>query len=109
MSVSSSGYYKGKYRQEHPTMKMISRKSDIDLIKAIHKKHPFHSYRWINAYARNKYGVIWSDNHVHLCCKYENINLKVKNYQCWNYYYLLILKTIFFIKITLKYHKEALQ
>lgn len=73
MSVSRFGYYKWKYRQEHPTTKMISRQSDIDLIKEIHKKHPSHGYRWINAYARNKYGVVWSNNHVHLCCKYENI------------------------------------
>ncbi|WP_349814490.1 IS3 family transposase [Thomasclavelia cocleata] len=81
MSVSRSGYYKWKYRQEHPTIKMISRKSDIGLIKEIHKKHPSHGYRWINAYARNKYGVIWSDNHVHLCCKYENIKSQGKHYQ----------------------------
>ena len=40
MSVSRSGYYKWKYRQEHPTTKMISRQSDIDLIKEIHKNPP---------------------------------------------------------------------
>ena len=33
MSVSRSGYYKWRYRQEHPTMKMISRQSDIELMK----------------------------------------------------------------------------
>ena len=81
MSVSRSGYYKWKYRQEHPSTKMISRQSDIDLIKEIHKKHPSHGYRWINAYARNKYGVVWSNNHVHLCCKYENIKSQGKHYQ----------------------------
>ena len=58
MSVSRAGYYKWKHRQEHPTTKIISRQSDIDLIKEIHKKHPSHGYRWINAYARNKYGVV---------------------------------------------------
>lgn len=81
MSVSRFGYYKWKYRQEHPTMKMISRQSDIELIKEIHAKHPSHGYRWINAYARNKYGVVWSNNHVHLCCKYENIKSQGKHYQ----------------------------
>ena len=70
MTVSRSGYYKWKYRQEHPTQKMISRQSDIILIKKIHEKHPSHGYRWINAYARLHYGIIWSYNHVHLCCKY---------------------------------------
>ena len=52
MSVSRSGYYKWKYRQEHPTMKMISRQSDIDLITEIHNKHKesgfkIHSFNFI--------------------------------------------------------------
>ena len=81
MSVSRSGYYKWKYRQEHPTQKMISRQSDIELIKEIHDKHPSHGYRWINAYARLHYGIVWSDNYVHLCCKYEGIKSKGKHYQ----------------------------
>ncbi len=81
MSVSRSGYYKWKFRQEHPTDKMISRQSDIDLIKKIHEKHPSHGYRWINAYARLHYGIVWTDNHVHLCCKYEGIRSKGKHYQ----------------------------
>jgi len=81
MSVSRSGYYKWKYRQEHPTDKMVSRQSDIKLIKEIHEKHPSHGYRWINAYARLHYGIVWSDNHVHLCCKYEGIRSTGKHYQ----------------------------
>lgn len=81
MSVSRSGYYKWKYRNEHPTLKMISRRSDIDLIREIHSKHPSHGYRWIKAYAENKHGIVWSNNHVHLCCKYEGIRSKGKHYQ----------------------------
>ena len=81
MSVSRSGYYKWKYRQEHPTMKIISRQTDIDLITEIHNKHKAHGYRWINAYARQKYGIVWSDHHVHLCCKYANIKYQGKHYQ----------------------------
>lgn len=81
MSVSRSGYYKWKYRQIHPTNKILSRQSDIKLIKEIHDKHPSHGYRWINAYARQKYGIVWSDYHVHLCCKYEGIRSKGKHYQ----------------------------
>ena len=57
MSVSRSGYYKWKYRQENPTQQMISRQSDIKLIEEIHNKHKAHGYRWINAYARNRYGI----------------------------------------------------
>ena len=81
MSVSRSGYYKWKYRQANPTDKMISRQSDIELIKKIHESHPSHGYRWINAFARLHYGIVWSDNHVHLCCKYEGIRSKGKHYQ----------------------------
>ena len=38
MSVSRSGYYKWKYRQEHPTMKTISRQTDIDLMQILNIK-----------------------------------------------------------------------
>ena len=67
MKVSKSGYYKWKKRNNYPSEKMISRNSDIELIKKIHNKYPSHGYRWINAYARLNYGIVWSDNHVHLC------------------------------------------
>lgn len=81
MNVSKSGYYKWKYRKENPSERELSRQADIELIKKIHKKHPSHGYRWINAFIRNKYGVIFSNNYVHLCCKYENIRSKGKHYQ----------------------------
>ena len=54
MSVSKSGYYQWIYRKENPSLKEISRQSDIQLIKDVHKKHPSHGYRWINAFIRNK-------------------------------------------------------
>ncbi len=81
MSVSKSGYYKWKYRKNNPSEKELSRQSDIVLIKKVHENHPSHGYRWINAFIRNKYGIIFSDNHVHLCCKYENIRSIGKHYQ----------------------------
>ena len=81
MSVSKSGYYKWKYRKENPNQKELARQRDINLIKEIHDKHPSHGYRWINAFIRNKYGIIMSDNHVHLCCKYENIRSTGKHYK----------------------------
>ena len=81
MSVSKSGYYKWKFRKENPSLKEISRQSDIKLIREVHKKHPSHGYRWINAFIRNRDVVVMSDNHVNLCCKYENIRSKGKHYQ----------------------------
>ncbi len=81
MSVSKSGYYKWKYRKINPSQKELARQSDIKLIKKVHEKHPSHGYRWINAFIRIKYGIVMSDNHVHLCCKYENIRSEGKHYQ----------------------------
>ena len=81
MSVSRSGYYKWKYRKLNPSIKELSRQEDIRLIKEVHDAHPSHGYRWINAFIRNKYGIIMSDNNVHLCCKYEGIRSKGKHYQ----------------------------
>ena len=46
MSVSRSGFYKWKYRKENPSLREISRQSDIELIKKIHQKHKSHGYRW---------------------------------------------------------------
>ena len=62
-------------------MKMVSRQSDIKLITEIHNKHKAQVYRWRNASARQNYGVIWSDHHVHLCCKYEDVRYQGKQYQ----------------------------
>ena len=81
MSVSRSGYYKWKYREANPSDKKLARQEDIKLIKKIHENHPSHGYRWINAFAKLHYGIVWTDNHVHLCCKYENIRSKGKHYQ----------------------------
>lgn len=81
MAVSKSGYYKWRYRKENPSLKEISRQSDIQLIKEVHKKHPYHGYRWINAFIRNKYEIVMSDKRVHLCCKYENVRSTGKYYQ----------------------------
>lgn len=81
MSVSQSGYYKWKDRQNNPSEKELSRQSDIAFIKEVYEKHPSHGYRWINSFIKNKYGIIMSNNHVHLCCKYENIRSMGKHYQ----------------------------
>ena len=81
MSISRSGYYKWKYRKENPSLKEITRQSDLELIKKIHSKHKAHGYRWINRYIRNLYGVYYTDNYVHRLCKYENIRYQGKHYQ----------------------------
>lgn len=81
MDVSKSGYYKWKYRKENPSSREISRQEDTKLIREVHYEHPSHGYRWINAFIKNKYGVVFSDNYVHRICKYEDIRSKGKHYQ----------------------------
>ena len=81
MSISRSGYYKWKFRKENPSLKEITRQSDLELIKKVHSEHKAHGYRWINKYIRNVYGVYYTDNYVHRLCKYENIRYQGKHYQ----------------------------
>ena len=78
MDVSKSGYYKWKYRKENPSIKEISRQSDLELIKEVHNKHKTHGYRWISAYLKQKYGLILKPNYVHVCCKYAGIKSQAK-------------------------------
>lgn len=81
MSVSRSGYYKWKYRKQNPTLREITRQSDIKIIKEVHEKHKSHGYRWINHFIRNLYGIYYTDNYVHRICKYEDIKYQGKHYQ----------------------------
>ena len=81
MSISRSVYYKWLDRQSKPSKRMLQRKSDISLIRDIHKKHPSHGYRWIKAYLEHYCGVIMSYNHVHLCCKYAGIISQGSHYK----------------------------
>ena len=81
MDINRSSYYKWKKRQNTRSLRMIQRETDINVIKEIHEKHPSHGYRWINAYLRRHYGVIMSNNHVHLCCKYAGIISQGNHYK----------------------------
>lgn len=84
MNVSRSGFYKWKYRSLHPSIREITRKSDIKLIQYVHSLHPSHGYRWINAFIRLKYGVVFTDNYVHRICKFAGIRSKAKHSK-WNH------------------------
>ena len=79
--MSRSGYYKWKYRKENPSIKEITRQSDLRLIKEVHNKHKSHGYRWLNAFIRNEYGIVYTDNYVHRLCKYDDIKYQGKHYQ----------------------------
>ena len=58
----------------------LNRKSATKLTKKYNLSDKI-IYRWINAYVRLHYGIVWSDNHVHLCCIYEGIRSNGKHYQ----------------------------
>lgn len=79
MSVSRSGFYKWKNRIKSPSIKEISRNSDLALIKHVHSLHPSHGYRWINAFIRETYGIVYSDYYVHRLCKFEGIKSLAKH------------------------------
>jgi len=79
--VNRSSYYKWLSRKSNPSQREIQREKDIAIIKEIHQKHPSHGYRWIRAYAVKHYNVMWSDQHVHLCCKYAGISSSGKHYR----------------------------
>ena len=81
MNVNRSGYYKWLHRELNPTEKMKQRLYHIQLIKKVHQKHQSHGYRWIKAYIKKNLGVIMSDNHIHLCCKYAGIISQGKHYK----------------------------
>ena len=81
MNVNRSGYYKWKERQLHPSVRQLQRQEDLKLIKKVHAGHSSHGYRWINAYIRNAFGIVFTDNYVHRLCKYEGIRSSGKHYQ----------------------------
>ena len=77
MNINPSGYYKWVHRKKNPSLKELRRQADLNLIKEVHRKHPSHGYRWINAYLHNRY----SDNYIHRLCKYEGIRSQGHHYQ----------------------------
>lgn len=81
MDINRSGYYKWLNRKDNPSEREIQKAKDIAIIKKIHKKHPSHGYRWIRTYAVKHYGVNWSNQHAHLCCKYAGIMSSGKHYR----------------------------
>lgn len=81
MDVNRSGYYKWINRKNNPSSRTLQRDKDIELITKVHNEHPSHGYRWINAYIKRNYGIVWSDNHVHHCCKYAGIMSNGKHYK----------------------------
>ena len=81
MDINKFSYYKWKKRQNNPSVRMIQRETNINMIREIHEKHLSHEYRWINSYLRKHFAVVMSNNHLHFCCKYAGIISQANHYK----------------------------
>lgn len=81
MHINRSGFYKWKKRLEHPSLRLKTFVSNIQLFKEYHAKYPSHGYRWLNAKIRLEEGVIMSDQYAHKCCKTAGIVSVSKHYR----------------------------
>lgn len=65
-NISDSLFY--KLKNQHNENDINTFRYRINKINT--RKHQFHGYWLINAFAKNKYVIVWTDNHFYLCCKY---------------------------------------
>lgn len=77
MGVSRSGYYKWKKRTK--TNRDYNREEMVELVKHIHKEHPSHGHRWVNAYIKINYNKKYSDNYIYKAFKYLGIKAETKH------------------------------
>ena len=81
LGINRSGFYKWKYRLDHPSAKMKSFLQDVQIFKEYHERYPSHGYRWLNAKIRLDEGLVMSDQRAHRCCKFAGITSKTKHYR----------------------------
>lgn len=77
MGVSRSGYYKWKNHEK--TDRDYNREEMVELVKQVHKEHPSHGHRWLNAYIRINYNKKYSDNYIYKAFKYLEIKAESKH------------------------------
>ena len=70
MRINRSGFYKWKERLLNPSIKEITRQSDVKMFIKYHNNYPSHGYRWLNAKIKLDTGTVYSDNYAFKCCKY---------------------------------------
>lgn len=79
MNLSRSGYYNWIHTRSNPSQREKRRMLVSDLLLGLHKEHPSHGYRWLNAYIKLEYGIIFSDEFVRRCCCKLGIKSKAKH------------------------------
>lgn len=77
MSVSRSGYYKWKARDN--SEKLAYRREVVDLVSIVHKEHPSHGYRWVRAYIEVNYNVKYCENYIYRAFRTLGITAKTKH------------------------------
>ena len=78
MGINRSGFYKWKERLLNPSVKEITRQSDVKMFIEYHNNYPSHGYRWLNAKIKLDTGTVYSDNYAFKCCKYAGIKSQAK-------------------------------
>ena len=77
MGVSRAGYYKWKNRGK-PAYE-DKRKKVVQLVSEVHREHPSHGYRWVCAYLRINYKIVFSENYVYKAFRYLGIKAETKH------------------------------
>lgn len=77
MCVSRSGYYKWKNHKN--TSRDCNREEMISIVENVHKEHPSHGHRWVNAYIKINYNKRYSDSYVYKAFKYLGIKAESKH------------------------------
>lgn len=77
MSVSRSGYYKWKSRDN--SEKLANRQEVITLVAKVHKAHPSHGYRWVCAYIAINYQIKYCENYIYRAFRALGIKAETKH------------------------------
>ena len=77
MSVSRSGYYKWKARDN--SEKLAYRREVVESVKKVHEAHPSHRYRWVCAFMYVNYNVKYCENYIYRAFKALGITAQTKH------------------------------
>ena len=77
MSVSRSGYYKWKSRDN--SEKLANRQEVITLVAKVHDEHPSHGYRWVCAYIAINYQIKYCENYIYRAFRALGIKAETKH------------------------------
>ena len=77
MSVSRSGYYKWKARDN--SGKLEYRREVVECVKKVHEAHPSHGYRWVCAFIYVNYNIKYCENYIYRAFRALGITAQTKH------------------------------